>query len=156
VTINSLGLPNGVTFGNEDLKNYDEGTYTPTWSSTSGTPPSLGNGVITGDYTRIGNTVNLRINLVIGSTTTTGTGAIYTFTSPFPAKYINSVTQQGILRVVDSSPARNYSGISMIGEFVNTSTIACFVQDGLNYLGYNTPITFATGDIIVIMITYAI
>ncbi len=48
-------------------------SYTPVWT-TSGTAPSLGNGVLTGKYKKIGKTVFVRVRLQIGSTTTTGTG----------------------------------------------------------------------------------
>lgn len=48
-------------------------SYTPTWT-TSGTAPSIGNGVLTGKYKQIGKTVFVRVRLQIGSTTTTGTG----------------------------------------------------------------------------------
>ena len=56
-------------------------SYTPTWGVVSGTAPALGNGTLTGAFTRIGDLVYFRIQLQIGSTTTTGVGA-YTFTLP--------------------------------------------------------------------------
>ena len=47
--------------------------YTPAWTST-GTQPVLGNGTLTGRYTRYGPLCFCRIRLVAGSTTTFGTG----------------------------------------------------------------------------------
>jgi hypothetical protein len=48
-------------------------TYTPTWTS-SGSAPSLGDGVTRGAYRREGTTLHLRGQLNIGSTSTVGTG----------------------------------------------------------------------------------
>lgn len=49
-------------------------SYTPAWTS-SGTAPVLGNGTISGKYRRLGKTVEARVTLTMGSTTTFGTGA---------------------------------------------------------------------------------
>jgi hypothetical protein len=60
-------------------------TFDVRWLTTSPAAlPSIGNGRLTGRYTRIGNTVHLRIDLVIGSTTSVGSGA-WLFTLPAPA-----------------------------------------------------------------------
>lgn len=48
-------------------------TYTPTWTS-SGTQPSLGNGTLVGGYRREGTTLHVRGQLIVGSTSTVGTG----------------------------------------------------------------------------------
>lgn len=48
-------------------------TYTPTWTST-GSAPTLGNGTLVGGYRREGTTLHLRGQLIVGSTTTVGTG----------------------------------------------------------------------------------
>jgi hypothetical protein len=55
-------------------------TYTPTWSATT-TSPTLGNGSLTGRWTRIGNTITLQVRIQFGSTTTAGSGS-YRFTYP--------------------------------------------------------------------------
>ena len=48
-------------------------TYSPTWT-TSGTAPVIGNGTLTGRYTRLGDkTIMVQVKLVAGSTTTFGT-----------------------------------------------------------------------------------
>jgi hypothetical protein len=56
-------------------------SYTPTWACVSGTNPVVGNGTITGNYTRKGRIVTLRILVTMGSTTTYGTGT-WSFTLP--------------------------------------------------------------------------
>jgi hypothetical protein len=55
-------------------------TYTPSWTS-SGTAPSLGNGTLTGRYTKIGRLASAEIVLIFGTTTTPGTG-IWNFSLP--------------------------------------------------------------------------
>lgn len=50
--------------------------YTPAWS-TSGSAPSIGNGTLTGFWQRNGETINLSIIFIAGSTTTFGTGDWY-------------------------------------------------------------------------------
>lgn len=49
-------------------------SFTPTWTG-SGTNPALGNGTLTGKYTRFGKTLFGRVILTAGSTTTYGTGS---------------------------------------------------------------------------------
>src|SRR5436190_22617961 len=49
--------------------------YTPAWTST-GSAPSIGNGVLLGRYRRSGTTLHLQQRLVIGSTTTVGSGNV--------------------------------------------------------------------------------
>jgi len=58
-------------------------SYTPTWSST-GTPPTLGNGTTTGRYCQVGKAVHFQWALTIGSTSTAGTGT-YTISMPVTA-----------------------------------------------------------------------
>ena len=48
-------------------------SYVATWTST-GTAPVLGNGTLTGKYIRNGRTVLVTVELLLGSTSTTGTG----------------------------------------------------------------------------------
>jgi hypothetical protein len=56
--------------------------YTPTWAVQSGTNPTIGNGILVGDYSRIGDLVYFRVRVVFGTTTTAGSGT-YTFSLPF-------------------------------------------------------------------------
>jgi hypothetical protein len=68
-------------------------SFTPEWT-TLGTQPVLGNGTLVGQYTRIGKSVNVKIKLTIGSTTTLGTGG-WGFGLPFTtdASGFNSLGQ---------------------------------------------------------------
>jgi len=47
--------------------------YTPTWIAST-TNPAIGNGTITGAYRRIGKTIDARVKILAGSTTTWGSG----------------------------------------------------------------------------------
>lgn len=49
--------------------------YVPAWTST-GSAPSIGNGTLLGRYRRSGTTLHLQQRLVIGSTTTVGSGNV--------------------------------------------------------------------------------
>ncbi|MFM9542331.1 hypothetical protein [Streptomyces turgidiscabies] len=55
-------------------------SYTPTWTAATSNP-ALGNGTLVGRYIKWGRTVLFHVNLVMGSTTTYGSGA-YSFDVP--------------------------------------------------------------------------
>ena len=58
--------PDGVgTVTSETLDDYEEGTWTPGLTNFT-----LGNGILTGQYTKIGNIVHVTFRLDAGSTTT--------------------------------------------------------------------------------------
>ena len=58
-------------------------TYTPTWTTPSGAlAPTLGNGTLIGRYQRRGKICHVDIALIIGSTSSAGTGA-FRFALPF-------------------------------------------------------------------------
>ncbi len=85
-------------------------TYTPTWSA-SGTQPSVGNGSITGKYTRRGRVIEVHIGLIAGSTTTYGTGQYY-FSVPFGV--IAAVNTTSIV-IVGEAWAINQGNYYMVG-----------------------------------------
>lgn len=75
-------------------------TYAPTWSTT-GTPPAIGNGTVSGRYARMyGRTYLAEFFLQAGSTTTFGTGS-FTFTLPNGLTSVNNAI--GVAAVVDNS-----------------------------------------------------
>lgn len=130
------------------LDDYEEGTYTPTWSS-SGTAVDLGNGVITGTYTKNGNVVKAEIKLIMGSTTTFGSGEYY-LTLPFTAA---DATGLGTARANDSG-SRGYAGIS---QAFSTTQVRCLgdVGGGANW-GAAVPHTWANTDIFQVTIPYTV
>jgi len=66
----------------QNLITHFQVPFTPTLTS-GGTAPSLGNGTLTGYYSRAGNIVNVNVSLTLGSTTALGTGGL-SFSLPTP------------------------------------------------------------------------
>lgn len=79
--------------------------YTPVWGS-SGTAPALGNGTITGRYIKVGKLVFYKISLVLGTTSTVGTGT-YTWTLP-PFAASGSTLDNGSGIYLDASTSTRY------------------------------------------------
>jgi len=59
-------------------------TYTPVWTGAT-TNPNVGNGSLTGRYSKFGRDVRFHINLICGSTTTFGAGGYNWTLPPFAA-----------------------------------------------------------------------
>jgi len=94
-TLNTIGAPSVF--------------YTPTWTS-SGTQPNIGNGSIQGSYFQFQKFVVGEIQIVIGSTTTFGTGT-YLVSLPLPA---NSTWCSGFGQLLDASAGYvSYSGVAL-------------------------------------------
>ena len=85
MTINSLGLPNGVTFGNENLTVYDEGTWTPVPAVGANTGWAWG--VINAAYVRIGKQVTVTAYIIV-NTKGPATGDFTISGLPFPTKNV--------------------------------------------------------------------
>lgn len=98
--------------------------YAVAWTS-SGTQPAIGNGVLIGSYSKIGRTVNLKIRIKMGSTTTYGTG-YYSFSLPVTAAAAyNDATSGGEIGsafFLDTGVAWR-DGFSVIQT---TTTLACY------------------------------
>ncbi len=63
--------------------------YTPTWTGST-TNPTLGNGTLAAEYYKVGRLVTVRLVLVIGSTTSIGSGR-WCFSLPIPPKTSNGL-----------------------------------------------------------------
>lgn len=120
--------------------------YTPTWGAAT-TPPTLGNGTITGWYTKVNKLVHVQISLAIGSTSTMGTGR-WTFTLPFTAAV------QTVLPAlaVDVSATTRYA----LSAWVTTGTgvFAIATGAGSNGVANTVPFTWATDDGLMIAGSY--
>jgi hypothetical protein len=132
----------GLKIGGKEINSvYDEGTYTPTWSS-NGNEPSLGNGTISGMYSRSGSRVDVKISLKTGSTTSFGTGD-YFFSLPVAA----STTSQGVTRAV------NGSRVSFGAAQVQGSSVQPFTTAGVPYTT-SVPHAWASDDVLEITVSY--
>ena len=125
--------------------------FTPAWTGST-TNPSIGNGTLTGRYTKMGRTVMCEIFVAPGSTTNFGSGT-YLLTVPFVKA--NNVTES-------VGPARLSAGSVYIGQCVlgpgNTTMNVTFpnpssVGTGAN-MGSTQPTNFANGHTLRMSITY--
>lgn len=128
-------------------------SYTPTWSSV-GTPPVLNDGTLTGNYTRTpSGLIWFNIHLVMGASTTYGTGA-WTFTPPVAARD-NRILVWAIGRDVSVGP--RYSGFTegdlVAGLITITPPIAGYTPGTVSFR-FDTPFVWAAGDYLHIEGTY--
>lgn len=70
-----ITIPSGIVFADETLANYDEGTWTPTITSETGSPGTVS---ASGAYTRIGRMVFCEISISITTKSTAGGDIIAT------------------------------------------------------------------------------
>ena len=116
-------------------------SFTPTWASF-GTQPAIGNGTLSGKYTRVGNYVAFSIQLVPGSTTTFGTSE-YTLTTPTS---IATNTMCGAF-LEDNSAGLRYTGSARI-DASSIGLVAIVFANGTSGWTAGSPVTLATNDIV--------
>ena len=125
-------------------------SYTVSWTAAT-TNPSIGNGTLAGRYVQIGKTVICSIALVMGSTTTYGSGN-WSLSLPKTVASV-SVRYIGQFTIYDASPGGNYAGSAIVGS--GQSAIALFIRDqGASGLNSTTPHTWASADELYLTITY--
>ncbi len=112
-------------------------TYTPTWTA-SVVNPSLGNGTLSGTFFQRGRTVNVIVQLVIGSTTTLGTGDWF-FTLPIT---FSGTQPLGSGFMTSGGGAANNGIITAI----STGLIGILSSNNTN-LGAASPAGITTGDV---------
>lgn len=128
--------------------------YTPVWTS-AGTQPTLGNGTLTGFYIKMGRTIHFRISLLMGSTTTFGTGD-YTLSLPFTVSSNTALKTPVGLGYTEQA---GIQGIQLFGRLDNLTTVAIFGPNGVadtRAAGVNStkPFTYAANDFIRVAGTY--
>lgn len=124
-------------------------SYTPVWSST-GTAVSLGNGTITGAYRQIGMTVDVRIVLTMGGTTTYGTGA-YRVSLPVTPQ-IDSILF-GVC--YDQSASKRYrTNVHVVLASATGDNMRMSSDDTGSNVGQLSPFTWAASDKLIIGGTY--
>lgn len=116
--------------------------YTPSWTST-GTAVALGNGTITGSFRQIGKTVQFKITLTMGSTTTYGTGS-YLFSVPVTGLGGANTPMLLSATAFDSSAATRYA---LGGQPSTTATVILYGYGTAN-VSAAIPMTWAVGDIL--------
>lgn len=123
-------------------------SYNPTWTAATANP-SLGNGSLNGSYTRVGRMVTLSFRLIVGSTTTFGTG-VWRFSIPFAAHTRSYIGQAYVL----DSGTTLLTGILRINEGGSEQYCQLLTHNSANFASATVPITFATGDEVWGTITY--
>jgi hypothetical protein len=118
-------------------------SYTPTWTAAT-TNPVLGNGTLVGRGIKWGRTQIYHINLVMGSTTTYGTGA-YSF--DVPATSANAgATLVGNAQLV---AAARWAGQSLVTPNASTTTVFFSTNattTTMTQMAGNAPVTLAAAN----------
>lgn len=122
--------------------------YTPAWTAVS-TNPTIGNGFILGKYLQTGKTVDFRMTLATGSTTTYGAG-VWEFTLPFPPA--NDGTFQAFTVWCYIAGAGVFAGVAWAVSGVAT----VLPMTGVTQVTPTTPATWVAGSNLVIQGTYEI
>lgn len=118
-------------------------SYTPSWTGT--TNPAIGNGTLAGSYFKVGRWVFYRISVLMGSTTTYGTGA-WQFTLPFTADASGYVAGSATMYDASAGNAR-YNRTA----FINTATqIAISAEAPSTFLQATVPFTWASSDFLTV------
>lgn len=144
ITDNSVG--SYVT----DSREFALQTYTVTWTGAT-TNPAIGNGTLSGHYSKRGRTVTVNLRLVCGSTTTFGSGGWF-----FSLPYIPSTAtpQTGSASILDSGTLF-YVGAT---QTLTDGTARCIVipESSAAQADATRPMTWASGDELRATITYMI
>lgn len=114
-------------------------TYTPTWTSNA-TNPVLGNGTLTGTYCRINKLVITSFKLLMGSTTTYGTG-VYRISLPIAARDADQTF--GTVIGYDASTGLFYS--LLVSSTTSTQVYLSYGTAG-GVFAATVPITWAASD----------
>lgn len=124
-------------------------TYTPTWGGTS--DPAIGNGVLSGRYMRVGKTITANITIVMGSTTTYGSG---TWTLSLPVASVFTTTTYvnlGSVSMRDTSASANSTGVAILA---NQTTAQMVVGSSSAFVSTTAPWTWANGDTLSVTLNY--
>ena len=127
-------------------------TYTPAFTST-GTPPSLGNGTAVGRYLQAGKTVHIQVVITFGSTSTFGTGA---FRCSLPVAGASFMEQRLSVQVLNSSSSDDTTGFAIItagGTTMQMKAPATSSADAQT-LDNDEPFAWSTSDEIHLWGTY--
>jgi len=126
-------------------------SYTVSWTAST-TNPAIGNGTLNGKYVQIGKIITCNIYLLVGSTTTFGSGN-WSFSLP-------KTIALSIVGFVGNWVAVDMGTNTFSGQIIGNggdNKIEAFVRDGISInLSSTLPHTWASGDLLYISITYEI
>jgi hypothetical protein len=122
--------------------------YVPTWAG-SGSNPAIGDGTLSGKYSLIGTTCLVEINVLMGSTTTYGTGN-WTFSLPVTAV---DTAGCGSGRAFDSDAVLRYNLTSVPST---TTAWTASADAAATVLTSTSPFAWAQNDVLVLAFSYEI
>jgi hypothetical protein len=130
------------------LINHEQGAFLPgsvTWTATT-TNPVLNNGTLVGYYYGQGKFIDYHINLVIGSTTTLGSG-LWLFS--LPGSFAGGYASVGSGFVTSGGGATNFAAVCSITTAFDASgqAFGTLAATGVN-IAHNQPVGMTTGDIL--------
>jgi hypothetical protein len=133
-------------------------TYTPTWSTT-GTAPALVNGSLHGEYTLRGDECHVVINLVMGSSTTYGTGQ-FRWLMPLTAASLPHASMHWTGSAIATDPGGGYyaGAARLFGGSDHLMAVSPTTATGATPSEWNSarPFTWANADYLSLDITYRI
>jgi hypothetical protein len=129
--------------------------WTPTWTALT-TNPVLGDGSLVGRYSVVGKICFVDITLIMGSTTTYGSGG-WRISLPFaPAtRALSTHSSYGSGCINDVSTGANIENISVRTNSVNRYINRFYYPGGFNITS-TTPITWAVNDWLAYSLAYEI
>lgn len=131
-----------------DSRDATTKTYTPTWTAAS-VNPAIGNGSIDGRYYKLGKLCFVSIKVVMGSTTTFGTGAWFFSLPAIPATFS---PQLGSCRVLDSGT--NFRTGVAVTLSDGTARMQGTIDSDTSTLDSARPMTWASGDELYLTVTF--
>lgn len=118
-------------------------TFSPAWTADGGTFPDIGNGTLVGEFYIENKRVYVNIVLVIGSTTTLGSGAWY-FKTPY------QITTKSTLTAVVGTGRVLRSGVGFkmvsVTQGAGADVVQLTAHDGGTQIGPTIPHAWVAGD----------
>jgi hypothetical protein len=140
-----------LTAANLNLINGEWVAFTPAWTTVgAGADPTLGNGTLTAQYSRVGRNIDVSLRLVIGSTTTVGSGD-WSLSLPVTpsATHANLETTGSCLSLCAGSYRHDVILISS-----GASTLLMIGVAAGSFYKSTTPGVWATGNFLNLAFTY--
>jgi hypothetical protein len=146
---NNLPIIDQSGNGRNDINHWSV-VYTPTLTS-GGATPVLGNGSISGVFSRSNNTVRVVVELTVGSTTTLGTGDIRVSLPSAAPNYSALVQECGRALI-------NIGGVfySAVVQLPSSEQFVQIIRDTSGPITFNSPAVFAAGSTIRLVFEYTV
>lgn len=126
--------------------------YSPAWYAGS-TQVTIGDGILDGQYVRVGTQTLCKIYVSVGSTTTGMGSGDWSFLVPFPAK--NDIYPfVGSALASDVSVPTSYPGVTLLDAPADASYLRVYNSLPGQRNNGTRPFTWASGDTLVMQILY--